>query len=47
MRSSSAWSTASRIPFTVAAKNAFGYGPESTHPATATPMGPPQVSDER
>lgn len=33
--------------FTVAAKNAFGYGPESTHPATATPMGPPQVSNER
>jgi hypothetical protein len=32
--------------FTVAAKNAFGYGPESTHPARATPMGPPQRSNE-
>lgn len=33
--------------FTVAAKNAFGYGPDSTHPAQATPMGPPQRSNDR
>lgn len=33
--------------FTVAAKNAFGYGPDSNHPAQATPMGPPQPSNER
>ncbi len=32
--------------FSVAARNTFGYGPESTHPATATPMGPPQPSNE-
>ena len=32
--------------FTVAAKNTFGYGPESTHPAIATSMGPPQSSNE-
>lgn len=32
--------------FTVAARNTFGYGPESTHPAVATPMGPPQASNE-
>lgn len=33
--------------FTVAAKNAFGYGPDSNHPAQATPMGPPQPSNDR
>jgi hypothetical protein len=32
--------------FTVAAKNVFGYGPESTDPASATPIGPPQRSNE-
>lgn len=32
--------------FTVAAKNSFGYGPDSTHPAIATPKGPAQTSNE-
>lgn len=32
--------------FSVAAKNTFGYGPDSTDPATATPKGPAQESNE-